>query len=56
MLELPAHTVVLVTQSGYFNTVFKEGFAESITKEFRYTKAGMHAHCGAIFRRIHLGN
>jgi hypothetical protein len=42
--ELPAHSVVLVSQSPYFKTALSSNFREGRAKEFSFEEGSMHAH------------
>ncbi|KAH8677898.1 hypothetical protein BX600DRAFT_139586 [Xylariales sp. PMI_506] len=42
--EMPAHSLVLTAQSGYFEKALHEGLVESETKELRFTEGSMYAY------------
>lgn len=52
--ELPTHSLVLATQSEFFNTALKGPFVEGNTKEFRFTEGSMHAHW-RVFEYMYTG-
>ncbi|KAI1312950.1 BTB/POZ domain-containing protein [Xylaria venustula] len=54
-LELPAHSVVLVTQSAFFQKALSENFREGKDKQFQFKEGSLHAHW-RVFEYLYTGN
>lgn len=54
-LKLPAHSLVLVTQSEYFRAALSGNFLEGKTKELRFEEGSVHAHW-RVFEYVYTGN
>lgn len=52
---MPAHSLVLTTQSGYFEEALGVGLAESETREIRFTKGNAYAY-QRVFENINLSS
>ena len=42
--HIPAHSIILATQSSYFDTALKSQFSEGRTKQFHFKEGSMHAY------------
>ncbi|KAI0859613.1 BTB/POZ domain-containing protein [Xylaria cubensis] len=53
--ELPAHSVVLASQSAFFQKALSESFHEGNTKQFHFKEDSAHAHW-RVFEYMYTGN
>ncbi|KAI0388517.1 BTB/POZ domain-containing protein [Xylariaceae sp. FL0594] len=53
--ELPAHSVVLASQSSFFQKALSENFREGKAKQFLFKEGSVHAHW-RVFEYLYTGN
>lgn len=53
-IELPAHSIVLASQSEYFKKALDSPMKEGIERKFEFSEGSMHAHW-RLFEYIYRG-